>query len=94
MWKPNGKTTTLLLFLDSLFPETETDVRCFLWKQNNPDVNYYPIWLSKWRVSLEEITCSNSTWTGLVFNLCLHNGRLATTCLSHGTALKDDTEKF
>jgi hypothetical protein len=23
MWKENGKTTTLLLFLDSLFPKTE-----------------------------------------------------------------------
>jgi hypothetical protein len=23
MWKANGKTTTLSLFLDSLFPETE-----------------------------------------------------------------------
>jgi hypothetical protein len=23
MWKRNGKTTTLLLFLDSLFPKTE-----------------------------------------------------------------------
>jgi hypothetical protein len=23
MWKANGKTTTLLLFLDSLFPKTE-----------------------------------------------------------------------
>ena len=24
MWKANGKTTTLSLFLDSLFPKTET----------------------------------------------------------------------
>jgi hypothetical protein len=23
MWKANGKTTTLLLFLDTLFPKTE-----------------------------------------------------------------------
>jgi hypothetical protein len=27
MWKASGKTTTLLLFLDSLFPETETYMR-------------------------------------------------------------------
>ena len=27
MWKANGKTTILLLFLDSLFPKTETDMR-------------------------------------------------------------------
>jgi hypothetical protein len=32
MWKTNGKTATLLLFLDSRFPKTETNVRCFLWR--------------------------------------------------------------
>jgi hypothetical protein len=30
MWKANGKTTTFLLFLDSLFPKAETNARCFL----------------------------------------------------------------
>jgi hypothetical protein len=27
MWKANGNTTTLLLFLDSLFPKTEINMR-------------------------------------------------------------------
>jgi hypothetical protein len=27
MWKANGNTTTLLLFLDSLFPKTEIHMR-------------------------------------------------------------------
>jgi nitrogen regulatory protein PII len=40
MWKANGKTTTQSL------PETETNVRCFLWRQNNPEVNYSPIRIS------------------------------------------------
>ena len=35
-------TTTLLIFLDSFFPKTKTNARCFLWKQNNPQVNYSP----------------------------------------------------
>jgi len=26
MWKANGKTTTLVLFLDSLFPKTEIHI--------------------------------------------------------------------
>jgi len=30
MWKADGKTTTLLLFLDSLFPKVETNARYFL----------------------------------------------------------------
>jgi hypothetical protein len=30
MWKANGKTITLLLFLVSLFPKAETNARCFL----------------------------------------------------------------
>jgi hypothetical protein len=29
MWKANGKTTTLLLFLDSLFPKTEPYMRFY-----------------------------------------------------------------
>jgi hypothetical protein len=32
MWKANGKTTTLLLFLDSLF-QKQRHARCFLWRQ-------------------------------------------------------------
>jgi hypothetical protein len=49
MWKANGKTTTLLLFLDSLFPKTENIyARCFLWRQNfNPEINYSPIRISR-----------------------------------------------
>jgi len=48
MWKANGKTTTLLIFLDSLSPKTYIHVhaRCFLWRQNNPEINYYPIRIS------------------------------------------------
>jgi hypothetical protein len=42
MWKANRKTTTLFLFLDSLFPKTETHGRYFLQRQNNPEVNYSP----------------------------------------------------
>jgi len=50
MWKANGKTVTLVLFLDSLFPKTEIYARCFLWRQNN---SY--LWGG---VFLLEISCS------------------------------------
>jgi hypothetical protein len=43
MWKGNGKTTILLLFLGSLFPKTETNARFVLSRQNNAEVNYSPI---------------------------------------------------
>jgi hypothetical protein len=33
MWKANGKTTTLSLFLDSLFPETEIPGMRDAWRQ-------------------------------------------------------------
>jgi hypothetical protein len=33
MWKANGKTTTLSLFLDSLFPETEIPRMRDAWRQ-------------------------------------------------------------
>jgi hypothetical protein len=33
MWKANGKTTTLSLFLDSLFPETEIPSMLDAWRQ-------------------------------------------------------------
>jgi hypothetical protein len=46
MWKADGKTTTLLVFLDSFFPKTKTNVRCFPWKQNSPEVNYSLIQIS------------------------------------------------
>jgi hypothetical protein len=50
MWKANGKSTTLLPFLDSLFPKAETNSRCFLPKQNNLEVNYSPIRISgRWK---------------------------------------------
>jgi hypothetical protein len=39
MWKANGKNTTLLLFLDSLFPKTEINAKFFLWRQKSPEVN-------------------------------------------------------
>jgi hypothetical protein len=32
MWKANGKTTTLSLFLDSLFPETEITYMGDAWR--------------------------------------------------------------
>jgi hypothetical protein len=32
IWKANGKSTTFLLFLGSLFPKTDTNMRCFLWR--------------------------------------------------------------
>jgi hypothetical protein len=32
-WKANGKTTTLSLFLDSLFPETEIPFMRDVWRQ-------------------------------------------------------------
>jgi len=43
------KTTTLLLFLDSRLPKTEIYIcaRCFLWRQNNPEVNHSPVWKVK-----------------------------------------------
>jgi len=48
MWEANGKTTTLLLFLDSLFSKNrDTYARRFLWRQNNPEVNYSPIRISR-----------------------------------------------
>jgi hypothetical protein len=33
MWKANGKTTTLSLFLDSLFPEIEIPYMRDAWRQ-------------------------------------------------------------
>jgi hypothetical protein len=33
MWKANGKTNTVLLFLD-YFTKTETNAACFLWRLN------------------------------------------------------------
>jgi len=55
MWKANGKTTTLLLFLDSIFPKKETNARCFVWRQNILEVNYFPIQISSSGVYLKEI---------------------------------------
>jgi hypothetical protein len=37
MWKANGKMTTLLHSLDSLFTKTETIAKCFLRRKNNPE---------------------------------------------------------
>jgi hypothetical protein len=34
MWKASGKSTTLLLSLDSVFPKTEINAKLFLWRQN------------------------------------------------------------
>jgi hypothetical protein len=43
MWKANGKTTTLLLFLDSLFQKQRQmpNARCFLWRQEKK--RYYKL---------------------------------------------------
>jgi methionine salvage enolase-phosphatase E1 len=55
MRKANGTTTTVYIFLDSLFPKAETNVRKFLLRQNNQDVNYSSIQISRWGVFLEEV---------------------------------------
>jgi hypothetical protein len=36
------KNYHIITFLDSLFPVMETNVRCFLWRQNNLKVKYSP----------------------------------------------------
>jgi hypothetical protein len=60
MWKANGNTITLLLFLDSLFSKNrDTHARCFLWRQNNTEVNYSPIRMSG-GVFLAKISSSRS----------------------------------
>jgi hypothetical protein len=43
MWTANGKPTTLLLSPQTVLSKTEKNERCFLWRQNNPDVNYFSI---------------------------------------------------
>jgi hypothetical protein len=60
MWKANAKTTTLLLFLDSLFPKTERYMyaRCFLWRQNGSEINYSHIRISGAGVFLAETSSS------------------------------------
>jgi hypothetical protein len=35
MWTANGKTATLLLFLNSVVPTTEMNASCFIWTQNS-----------------------------------------------------------
>jgi hypothetical protein len=40
------KNYQLSLFLDSLLPKTQTNVRYLLWKQNKPEANYLPIQIS------------------------------------------------
>jgi hypothetical protein len=37
MWKANGNTTTLLLFLDNLFPKTDTHARNERYKGDRSD---------------------------------------------------------
>jgi hypothetical protein len=47
MWKSNRKTTSLLFFLDSLFPKNrDTYAIYFVLRQNSPDVKYSTIWTS------------------------------------------------
>jgi hypothetical protein len=44
------------------------ETRCFLWRQNNPEVNYSPTRISGEEVFLEEVSCSrkrNRGWWGL-----------------------------
>jgi hypothetical protein len=44
-WTGNGETTTLSPFQHRLFPRIETNARCFLWRQDNPEVNYRATWM-------------------------------------------------
>jgi len=47
----------IIIYLDSLFPKPETNMKYFLWKHNTPKVNYTPFWIS-WggsRVSIGNI---------------------------------------
>ena len=60
MQKGNGKTTTLSFFVVGLFPKTDISyARCFLWRQNYPEVNYSLTRISAggWGVFLEEMSC-------------------------------------
>jgi hypothetical protein len=41
MWKANGKATTLLLSLDSLFPKIQTNARYLLWRHSNLEDNFF-----------------------------------------------------
>jgi hypothetical protein len=62
MWKANGKTN-ILLFLSTTFPKSGTNVRCYFWRQNNPEVNYHPIQISgRGAVFVEEISHGRSYW--------------------------------
>jgi hypothetical protein len=47
MWKTNGKTTTLVPFLDSLFPKIEEMCEILQLEINILEVNYYPIRISE-----------------------------------------------
>jgi hypothetical protein len=40
------KNFHIITFPGQSLPETETNSRCFLWRQNNLEVNYSPIWIS------------------------------------------------
>jgi hypothetical protein len=46
MWKTNGKATTLLISMDTLFPKIQTNARSFLWRQSNLEVNFSSIRIS------------------------------------------------
>jgi hypothetical protein len=55
MWKANGKTTTLSLFLDSLFPKTEIPCMRDPWKQERIlSFEEEALDRIKWRNRLEE----------------------------------------
>jgi hypothetical protein len=64
MWKANGKTTTLLFFLDSIFSKTEIHIRdASSGDKNYPEVNYSPIRISGGGVSrgnIEEQALQNT----------------------------------
>jgi hypothetical protein len=62
MWKANGKTTTLSLFLDSLFPKTEISYMrdASSGDKTIPEVNYSPNRISGGGgVFLQEISCKS-----------------------------------
>jgi hypothetical protein len=54
------KKTTLLLFLDSLSKNRDTHGRCFLWRQNNPEVNTPPFGSRGGGVFLGEVSSGRS----------------------------------
>jgi hypothetical protein len=55
MWKANGKTTTLSLFLDSLFPKTEISYTCEM----------LPLEIHIWTLKKHTSPHQNYRWSGI-----------------------------